>query len=157
MCTTLWLRCWDMLWEGACPAPVLRARMTLVMTSKDWTAFSENLNSTQLLIKKLFWLLLRRVGCPQEVKAEGSKVVKTKKMKKKKMKTMNYLHPLGLYPLGSWLCNEMKLSITLSWTFFKQEIWEASWSDTRPKLQSYSQSLSPVRRNILLNDSLPST
>lgn len=39
VCTTLWLRCWNMVWGGACPAPVLRARTTLVTVSKDETFF----------------------------------------------------------------------------------------------------------------------
>lgn len=110
-----------------------------------WTAFTQILNSAQLLIKKFFRLLLWRVGCPQEAEAEGSKVVKMKKKTKKKMKKDFILWDFILNSAMRWN------SQSQSWTFFKQEIWEASLNDTGPKLQSCRQSHSPVRRNILLH------
>lgn len=71
----------------------------------------------------------------------GGRRIQSGKNEKDEEEDEEGFYPLGLYPQ---LRNEMKLSITQSSTFFKQEIWEASLNDTRPKLQSCRQSHSPV-------------
>lgn len=70
VCVTLWLRCWEMLWAEVCLAPVLRARTTFVIASKDLTFFIRKSTLNQTQTHTIAW----ESECPQEVEPGGSKV-----------------------------------------------------------------------------------
>ena len=74
VCVTLWLRCWEMLWEWVCPAPVLRARTTFVMASKDLTFFPRRVHMKPNSNIKVLHTIAWESECPQEVEPGGSKV-----------------------------------------------------------------------------------
>lgn len=106
-----------------------------------WTSFTESLNPTKLLIKKFFKIIAQESWVPS---GGGGRRIQSGVWRRRTFILWDFI----LWDLGSAMRWN---SQSQSWTFFKQEIWEASLSDTRPKLQSYRQSLSPVQRNILLN------
>lgn len=98
-----------------------------------WTSFTESLNSTKLLMKKYFRLLLRRLGCPQDVEAEDSKVERKEEG-----------GPLSSGILSSGI-SAPQWDETLNHTeldIFQTRNLGSFTNDIRPKLQSYRQSLS---------------